>query len=137
MAEVDRSILIQCVTIQRDQIPGGWRVLIDGRYERTSADNALPTPTEPLDRDRILSWQPAGMLSVDQVQAIQSAILESGFFNLQPKLLINYCKEDPGVAIWHVAIGEQQARVVVYDPRPKRALELDNLRAALSAFVAL
>ena len=137
MAEVERSLVIQCVTVQRDQIPSGWRVLIDGLYERTSADNVLPTPTEPLDRDRVLNWQPAGMLSPDQIQAIQTAIRESGFFNLQPRLLINYCKEDPGVAIWCVWVDDHQARVVVYDPKPKRAPELDKLRAVLSAFVAV
>ena len=137
MAEVDRSILIQCVIIQRDQVPSGWRVLIDGRYERTSVDNAAPTATELLDRDRALNWQSAGILSIDQVQAIQLAIRESGFFNLQPRLLINYCKEDPGVAIWHVSIGDEQARVVVYDPKPKRSVELDKLRTMLNQYVAV
>ena len=85
----------------------------------------------------MLNWQPAEMLTPDQIQAIQTAIRESGFFNLQPRLLLNYCKEDPGVAIWHVWIDDHQARVVVYDPKPKRAAELDKLQAALSAFVVV
>jgi hypothetical protein len=135
MAEATPSILIQYVIVQRDQVPTGWRVLIDGRYECTAADNALPTPTEPLDRDRVLTWQTEGSISADQVHIVEAAIRDSGFLDLQPKLLINYCKDDPGVAIWVATVDGQQKRVVVYDPKPKRAAEIDKLRAVLAELI--
>ena len=135
MAEATQSVLIQYIIVQRDQVPTGWRILADGRYERTAADNALPTPTEPLDRDRALNWQPTGTITAEQIQVIEKTVRDSGFFNLQPRLLINYCKDDPGVAIWTVNVDGQQKRVVVYDPKPKRAAEIDKLKALLTELI--
>ncbi len=60
----------------------------------------------------------------------------SGFFELQPVLLINYCKEDPGKAIWTVTPDGQTARVVVFDPRPRRSTAIDLLNQAIDRIFA-
>ncbi len=126
------DILIQFVTVQRQQRPTGRRVLLDGLLQRTSDDNALPGPDDLLEKDRALNWQDERRLTAEQIQAIKDAVLNSGFFNLLPRLLINYCKEDPGAAIWTVNIDGQQARVVLYDPKPRRSPELDQLMQHLA-----
>ena len=58
-------------------------------------------------------------------------IQESGFFELEARLLINYCKEDPGVGIWEIELNGQRHRVVVFDPRPRRSPVIDSLLKAL------
>jgi len=131
ITETTPAILIQYVIVQRDQVPTGQRILTDGHFERTTVGNDRPTPIEPLDRDRVLNWQSEGVITAAQMETIKAKIHESGFFNLQPKLLINYCKEDPGVGIWTVNVDGRQMRVVVYDPKPKRAIEIDILRTLL------
>jgi hypothetical protein len=54
---------------------------------------------------------------------------------LPAKLLINYCKEDPGTGLWLVNLDGQTARVVVYDPRPKRDAGLDALLKAADSLL--
>ncbi len=128
----DTDVLIQYVIVQRKERPMGKRVLQNGTIQRTSPDNALPDPDELLERDRVLNWQDAGHLAPDQLQAIKAAIVESGFFDLPARLLINYCKEDPGTAIWTANIDGRIGRVVLYDPRPRRSAELDKLLGLLT-----
>ena len=130
MSESD--ILIQYVVIERTQHPTGRRILNDGTLQRTTADNPLPGPDDLLERDRALNWTTEQHFSSGTVQAIKKAISDSGVFELPPRLLINYCKEDPGVAIWTVNVDGHQTRVVLYDPKPKRSAELDRLLLALN-----
>ena len=130
MSEPD--ILIQYVTIERSQHPTGRRVLSDGTLQRITNDNPVPGPDERLDHDRALNWTAERRLAPDAIQAIKKAINESGIFELPPRLLINYCKEDPGVAIWTVTVEGHHVRVVLYDPKPKRSAELDRLLLALN-----
>src|SRR5260221_12433415 len=98
----DPHILIQTVVIQRVEVPKGIRIWSNGMVERTAPDNALPGPTERLGRDRDLIWQAAGQLTADQIEKLRAVIIENGIFDLLPSLLINYCKDDPGVAIWTI-----------------------------------
>ncbi|MHB8625492.1 MAG: hypothetical protein ACYDBJ_00845 [Aggregatilineales bacterium] len=130
MSEPD--ILIQYVTVERTQHPTGRRVLADGTLQRTTADNPLPGPDDLLDRDRTLTWTTERRLPPDKIQAIKKAINEAGVFDLPPRLLINYCKEDPGVTIWTVSVDGHQTRIVLFDPKPKRSPELDRLLLALN-----
>ena len=127
----ERVVLIQQVTNQRTHPPTGFRIWSDGLVQR-AADNPPPTETERLDVDRELKWRDETQLNDTQLQAIREAIQQVSFFDLPPRLLINYCKEDPGAAIWTVNLDGQSARVVVFDPRPKRRVELDRLSAALA-----
>ena len=126
------DLLIQYVVIERTQHPTGRRILADGTLQRTAADNPLPDPDELLERDRALEWQTERRLSAENIQAVEQAINESGLWELPPRLLINYCKEDPGVAIWTAKVDDRQTRVVVYDPKPKRSPEIDRLLLALN-----
>jgi len=128
----ESDILIQYVTIERTQRPTGRRVLTDGTLQRTAADNPLPGPDDLLERERALNWMTERRLSSDSIQAIKKAINDSGAFDLPPRLLINYCKEDPGVAIWTISIDGRQTRIVVFDPKPKRSAELDGLLLAMN-----
>ena len=130
------TVLIQYVTHQRTEVPNGLRVLTDGLIQRTAPDNARPGPTELLEKDRSLTWQDDRHISSAQVEAIKAAILDSKFFDLQPRLLINYCKDDPGTMIWTVNVDGKTWRVVVYDPRPRRSTELDGLSKALADILA-
>lgn len=125
MPETD--ILIQYVTVQRTERPAGRRVLQNGTVQRTTDDNPLPGPDELLERDRSLIWQDVKRLTTEQVQLIKDAVTASGFFDLPARLLINYCKEDPGATIWTVDIDGRKGRVVLYDPKPRRSPELDKL----------
>jgi hypothetical protein len=50
-------------------------------------------------------------------------------------MLINYCKEDPGTAIWTVNVDGQTARVVVFDPRPRRNEALDMLSKQINDII--
>lgn len=131
MSEPD--ILIQYVTVERTQHPTGRRVLVDGTLQHTTADNPLPGPDDLLDRDLTLAWMTEHRLSPDKIAAIKKAINESGIFDLPPRLLINYCKEDPGVTIWTINVDSRRARVVLFDPKPKRSPELDRLLLALKS----
>lgn len=128
----ERVVLIQYVTQQRTERPVGLRVWTDGLVQTVAPDNPLPDPTALLERDRDLKWQNERHLSTQQIDAIKAAIRESSFFELEARLLINYCKEDPGTMIWTVNLDGQSWRVVVFDPRPRRSLQLDNLSKALA-----
>ncbi len=130
------DILLQRVTIQRTEQPDGLRIWSDGLVQRSADDNPLPGPTERLDKDRDLKWIDRQRLSPRQVDAIRTAIRNNGFFDLEPQLLINYCKEDPGAAIWTVNLDDQTARVVLWDPRPTRNTDLDLLTGAIDKILA-
>jgi hypothetical protein len=129
----ERFVLLQRITNQRGERPVGVRIWSDGVVQRAADDNPPPGPTERLDVDRDLKWQDERRLDPQQVETIRTAIQDSGFFDLPPRLLINYCKEDPGAAIWIVNLSGRMARVVVYDPRPRRSPELDQLSALLDS----
>jgi hypothetical protein len=127
----ERTILIQRVINQRTEQPDGLRIWSDGLLQRTAEDNPQPGSMDRLDKDRQLKWRDTGQLSPEQVEEIRATISNSGFFELQPVLLINYCKEDPGTAIWTVSLDGQTARVVVFDPRPRRNPAIDLLNQAI------
>lgn len=131
---LERTVLVQLVTIQRAERPTGLRVWSDGVVQRGIGEQ--PGPTELLEKDRPLDWTDTQILNAEKMDAIRNAIGQSGFFNLEPRLLINYCKEDPGVAIWTVNLDGQTARVVVYDPKPRRSPELDRLLQAINGVLA-
>ncbi len=133
----ERNVLVQYVTYQRTERPTGQRVWSDGLVQQTSDDNPLPGPTESLERDRDLQWIDDRHLSEAQLESLRQAIRESGVVGLPPRLTINYCKEDPGTAIWTINIDGQTVRVVVYDPRPKRSAEIDSLIKALQDALAV
>jgi hypothetical protein len=130
------DLLIQYVVNQRGEPPTGLRVLTDGTLQRPSATNAPSTPTERLDVDRTLTWETMGHLAPEQVARLGAALESSGFFDLPPRLLINYCKEDPGAAVWQANLGGRSATVVVFDPRPRRDPVIDRLLDALKAVTA-
>ncbi len=130
----ERTVLVQVVTIQRAERPTGLRIWSDGIVQRGVGE--LPGPTELLEKDRTLDWTDVQPLNGDQLAEIRSAIGQSGIFDLEPRLLINYCKEDPGVAIWTVNLDGQTARVAVYDPRPRRSAQLDRLTQAINGVLA-
>jgi hypothetical protein len=121
------EILVQYVVNQRGELPKGWRVLSNGQAQKISANNPLPSPTERLDVPREVLWQDWGLLLEPALAALQAALRTSGILALPAKLLINYCKEDPGAGLWLVNLDGQSARIVVYDPRPKRDAGLDAL----------
>ena len=123
----DRTILLQRITVQRTEPPDGLCIWSDGLVQVSADDNPLPGPTERLDLDRDLKWIDDQRLTSHDIDTIRTAIRNIGFFDLEPHLLINYCKEDPGAAIWTVNVGGETARVVLWDPRPTRSLELDSL----------
>ena len=125
------TLLIQQVVNQREERPKGWRIWTDGLLQRTSDDNPLPGPTDRLDVDRELAWVDVRQLDESQLAAVRTAVEQAKFFDLPPRLTINYCKEDPGAAIWTVNLDGNSARVVVYDPRPKRNAALDALNDLL------
>jgi hypothetical protein len=127
----DTKPLLQCVVNQRDQAPTGWRILPDGVVQH-AVDNPPPGPDDSLASDRALNWQTRRQLDAAEIASVKTAVLESGFFDLLPKLLINYCKEDPGTAIWTAHIDGREARVVLFDPRPRRSAELDKLSGLLA-----
>jgi hypothetical protein len=129
------SVLLQYVIIQRTDPPVGLRILSDGRLERAAADNPLPGPADRLEFDRPIAWELDRQLAESAIGALKAAVIESGFFNLEPRILINYCKEDPGVAIWNANVDGQSARVVLYDPRPRRSAEIDRLLKAIDTIV--
>jgi hypothetical protein len=129
----DAPILLQYVITQRGERPSGQRVLQDGTLQAVAADNPPPSATEPLDRDRVLVWETRSHLSAEQVAAIKATILATDLFDLPPKLLINYCKEDPGTGVWSADVDGRKARVVVYDPKPKRSAAVDSLMVAFNA----
>ena len=130
----ERTVLVQVVTIQRAQRPTGLRIWSDGTVQHGIGEQ--PGPTELLEKDRVLEWIDTGILNSDQLAMIREAIGQSGIFGLEPRLLINYCKEDPGVAIWTVNLDGQTARVAVYDPRQRRSPELDRLWQAINSVLA-
>lgn len=127
----ERTVLLQRVIIQRNERPDGLRIWSDGLVQRSSDENPLPGPTERLDKEREVKWVDDQRLTAREVDAIRTAIRNSGFFGLEPQLLINYCKEDPGAAIWSVDVGDETARVVLWDPRPTRSPVLDSLAKAI------
>ena len=130
----ERTVLVQVVTVQRAERPTGLRIWLDGSVQRGSGTQ--PDATELLEKDRTLDWTDSGTLNDDQVNVVSAAIRQGGFFDLEPRLLINYCKEDPGVAIWTVNLDGQTKRVAIYDPRPRRSPILDALLQTINAVVA-
>ncbi len=132
----ERIVVIQYVINQRNERPTGLRIWSDGLVQRCAADAPLPGATERLDRDRDLPWQDTGQLATTELEKVRNAVLQSGFFDLPSMLLINYCKEDPGTAIWTVTIEGRTARVVVFDPRPRRDPAIDHLIAVLDGIHA-
>lgn len=131
----ERAIFIQYAIHQRNEHPTGIRIWSDGLVQRCSAANPLPLPTDNLERDRDLIWeddQQKKALTADQLNTLADAVRQSSFFALPPRLLINYCKEDPGTMIWTITLDGQTGRVVVFDPRPKRSPELDILLKILT-----
>jgi hypothetical protein len=125
------QVILQYIINQRGEVPTGQRLLDDGSVQRAAANNPQPTETERLDLDRELTWETTGQISTEQLSTISAAVAESGFFDLEPKLLINYCKEDPGTGIWTVNVGGRSHHVVVFDPRPRRSAVIDKLVALL------
>jgi hypothetical protein len=132
----ERTVLLQHVTNQRTERPGGLRIWSDGLVQRPAENNPPPGPTDRLDLDRELQWRDERTLTEEQTRAIREAIQDVGFFDLPPRMLINYCKEDPGTAIWTVNLDRRSGRIVVYDPRPRRSAELDRLSAVLARVLA-
>ncbi|MCC7449977.1 MAG: hypothetical protein IT324_21345 [Anaerolineae bacterium] len=131
----ERMVLVQCVITQRTERPAGFRIWTDGLVQRPAPDNSLPNATERLDLDRSLAWQDERRLSAAQINTIRETIHQIQFFDLPPRLLINYCKEDPGTAIWTVNVDGQTGRVVVFDPRPRRSEALDMLSKHISDII--
>jgi hypothetical protein len=133
----ERTVLIQRIINQRTAQPDGLRIWSDGLLQRTAEDNPPPGSMDRLDKDRELKWRVIAQLSPEQVEEIRATIRSSGFFELQPVLLINYCKEDPGTAIWTVSLDGQTARVVVFDPRTRRSSAIDLLNQALDRILTV
>lgn len=134
------QIIIQVVTHQRGEAPNGLRVLADGAVQQpppNAPENAAPAPTARLDHDRPLVWQTLKTLDADALNAVIMAVRAANFAALPTQMLINYCKEDPGTAIWQAAIDGETYRVVVWDPRPRRSAALDTLMAALAQICGL
>ena len=125
-------VLIQYVLQQRAEPPIGFRIWSDGRAQHC-ANTSLLDISERLDIDRELIWRDDPQLDAAHLQTIRDAIRSSGIFDLEPRLLINYCKDDPGAAIWSVKLNGRTAHIVVYDPKPRRSAELDSLLNAINA----
>ncbi len=132
----ERIVIIQCVINQRGERPTGQRIWSDGWVQRCADDAPLPGPTDRLDRDRDLPWQDVGQLTSAELETVRQIVLESGLFELPPTLLINYCKEDPGTAIWTANVEGHTAHVVVFDPRPRRDPVIDRLTSALNGVLS-
>ncbi len=131
------DLLVEYVTHQRGVPPQGFHLLSDGTLLRPAPDNAPPAPTARLDQDRAdLVWQTAGTLRPEALDQVRAALQAADLFSLPPVLLINYCKDDPPTGIWQVCLDGQRARIVVFDPRPKREARLDALLAALEPLLA-
>ena len=128
----ESGVLVQYVVQQRTQSPIGLRIWSDGKVQRCG-NNAPPGATERLDIDRELMWQDEPPLDKVSLTAIRDAIQVSGIFEMEPRLLINYCKDDPGAAIWNVLLDGRMAHVVMYDPKPNRSVALDTLMQAINA----
>jgi len=129
------ELLLQYVTIERTIPPQGRRILQDGTLQTTAPDNSLPGVSDFLEKDRPLQWIDVRKLSAEEVETIKESIRKSGIFDLPSRILINYCKEDPGTQIWTIDLDGQIHRVVLYDPKPRRAAEIDTLLAALAPIV--
>jgi hypothetical protein len=130
------NVLLQAVVHQRGMQPTGQRILTDGTLQVTTADNPMPGPDDLLEKDRSLSWETVRQLSNADVQALEAAIRQSGVLDLPPRILINYCKEDPGTQILTINLGDHKHRVVLYDPKPRRSVEIDALLRVLNAVIA-
>jgi len=128
--------ILQRIINQHNERPDGLRIWSDGLVQRGADDNPPPGLTERLDKDREIKWQDVRQLTVVQVDAVRAAIRSSGIFHLEPILLINYCKEDPGTAIWTVDVDGESTRVVLWDPRPTRSAALDTLTQAIDKVLA-
>jgi hypothetical protein len=130
------EVLIQYLLQQRGERPTGFRIWPDGRVEHCAATNPVPTPTARLDHEPELIWQESGRLDTAQLGAVKEAIRQAKLEALPPRLLINYCKEDPGAALWTFNLDGQSGQITVYDPHPKRHPQLDTLLAQLQTMVA-
>jgi hypothetical protein len=132
----ERSVLLQQIVYQRTERPKGFRIWSDGTVQRCAEDNALPEPNERLDRERAVKWEDDRILTPEQLDEIRNSIRQSGILNLPPALTINYCKEDPGAAHWLATVDDQTVRVVLWDPKPRRSPEIDQLIATVNAVLA-
>jgi hypothetical protein len=132
----ERTILLQQVIYQRTEPPKGFRIWSDGTVQRCAEDNALPGATERLDQDRAITWHDDGLLASEQLDEIRNTIRQCGFLKLPPALTINYCKDDPGAAIWTTTVDEQTIRVVLWDPKPRRSPEIDQLIEIVNTVLA-
>lgn len=132
----ERIVILQYVINQRGERPTGRRIWSDGFVQRCADDAPPPGAADRLDRDRDLPWQDTSELTIAELETLQNAVQQSGFFELPAALLINYCKEDPGTAIWTVNVGGRTARVVVFDPRPHRNPVIDHLTAVLDGILS-
>jgi hypothetical protein len=130
------EVFLEYVINERGQRPGGLRIMDDGEVLQPADSNSPPEPTARLDKDRSVAWETQRRLSAEELETLRTAVQNTKFFELPPQLLINYCKEDPGTAIWKINIGEQSLRVVVFDPRPKRSADIDSILAALKSVLA-
>ncbi len=131
----ERVVVIQYVINQRAERPTGLRIWSDGMVQHCADDAPLPSDTERLDQDRDLPWQDVRQLSAVETETVRTIVRQSGFFALPPMLLINYCKEDPGAAIWTATVDGRTARVVVFDPRPRRDPVIDKLTDVLNGIL--
>lgn len=129
------ELLLQYVTIERTIPPQGRRILQDGTLQTPSPDNPLPGVSDLLEKDRPLQWVDVRKLSAEELEKVREAVRGSGIFDLPSRILINYCKEDPPTQIWTLDLDGQIHRVVLYDPKPRRAAEIDTLLAALAPLV--
>lgn len=131
------SILVQYIVNERNAAPRGFRIAEDGAVYRPAPENAPPERTARLDRERAdMQWQEVRRLDAAALDAVRTALRASDFFALPSQLLINYCKDDPPAGIWRVTLDGQSAQVIVFDPRPKRNVQLDALLATLEAVLA-
>ncbi len=131
----EATLILQYTNTQREERPKGFRLWSDGRVQRASEANPLPSRTERIDVERQIEWTDARTLEASQLEQCLNAIRQANFSAMSPKMLINYCKEDPGAGLWIVNLDGQHWRVLVYDPRPKRSAELDALLATIEPLV--
>jgi len=129
----DALVMLEYLIVQRGVRPSGQRILSDGTLLKPADDTPLPGEDDLLEKDRPLRWVEVRKLSTEAVEHLSQTVVSAGFFDLEKRLLINYCKEDPGVAIWVAQVGDQKARVVLYDPKPKRNATIDQIEAALKS----
>jgi hypothetical protein len=131
------EIIMQVVVNERGERPNGLRILADGAVQQPTPDTPPIAGGERLDREGKIAWHTLKIIDSAALDRVRDAVRAADFAALPPQMLINYCKEDPGTAIWHVHIDGAHWRVLVWDPRPRRSPALDRLMAALVQIVGL